>query len=70
MTVIPVLRTARLSSILAHFAPSIRLRHNGWLTYGEPLHRLREFGTIVKEMDLIDEAPLSVDEMKAMICHM
>jgi hypothetical protein len=58
------------SSILAYSAPSTHPRHNGWLTYGEPLHRLREFGTIAKEMDLIDEAPLSVDEMKTMICHM
>jgi hypothetical protein len=46
------------------------LSHNSWLTYGEPLHRLREFGTIAKEMDLIDEAPLTMDEMKTMICHM
>jgi hypothetical protein len=28
---------------------------NPWLTYGEPLHRLREFGISMKEFDLLDE---------------
>jgi hypothetical protein len=37
---------------------------NSWLTYGEPLHRLREGGVHIKEMDLIDEAKLSFDEMR------
>mmetsp|Transcript_2295 Transcript_2295/g.4115 ORF Transcript_2295/g.4115 Transcript_2295/m.4115 type:complete len:364 (-) Transcript_2295:250-1341(-) len=37
---------------------------NNWLTYGEPLHRLREGGVHIKEMDLIDEAKLSYDEMR------
>lgn len=40
---------------------------NGWLTYGEPLHRLREFGAIMKELDLIDESTLSSEQMRA-IC--
>jgi len=39
---------------------------NPWLTYGEPLHRMREFGMIMKEMDMIDEALLGTDEMHAM----
>jgi hypothetical protein len=37
---------------------------NRWLTYGEPLHRLREFGVTAKELDLIDEALLSMEEMR------
>ena len=40
---------------------------NSWLTYGEPLHRLREFGITLKEMDVIDEKPLSMEQMK-MVC--
>ena len=36
---------------------------NKWLTYGEPLHRLREFGVTVKEFDLMDEIQLSKDQM-------
>jgi len=28
---------------------------NPWLVYGDELHRLREFGTAFKELDLIDE---------------
>ena len=37
---------------------------NPWLIYGEPLHRLREWGVHLKELDLIDEAKLSPDEMR------
>ena len=37
---------------------------NPWLTYGEPLHRLREFGVTAKEFDLIDESKLSIEQMK------
>ena len=36
---------------------------NPWLHYGEALHRLREFGASIKEMDLIDEAALSSEQM-------
>jgi hypothetical protein len=32
---------------------------NSWLTYGEPLHRLREFGISLKELDLLDEMTLA-----------
>lgn len=39
--------------------------HNPWLNYGEPLHRLREWGVDMKEIDLLDEALLSADQMKA-----
>eukprot|EP00607_Mallomonas_marina_P008862 CAMPEP_0182424318 /NCGR_PEP_ID=MMETSP1167-20130531/10517_1 /TAXON_ID=2988 /ORGANISM="Mallomonas Sp, Strain CCMP3275" /LENGTH=333 /DNA_ID=CAMNT_0024604043 /DNA_START=145 /DNA_END=1142 /DNA_ORIENTATION=+ len=37
---------------------------NKWLTYGEPLHRLREFGILIKEMDMLDETALSPDQMR------
>ena len=40
---------------------------NKWFTYGEPLHRLREWGVHMKEMDLIDEQTLS-PEMARSIC--
>ena len=43
---------------------------NGWLTYGEPLHRLREFGCILKECDLIDESLITSEQMKVMICFL
>jgi len=36
---------------------------NGWVTYHEALHRLREFGSSLKELDLIDEAALSSEQM-------
>lgn len=35
---------------------------NKWLTYAEPLHRLREFGIPVKEFDLLDESLLSMEQ--------
>lgn len=37
--------------------------HNPWLTYGEPLHRMREFGVSQKEIDLLDEAKLTSDQI-------
>ena len=37
---------------------------NPWLTYGAPLHRLREFGIPIKEMDLIDETKLSLEQAR------
>lgn len=40
--------------------------HNPWLTYGEPMHRLREFGVPVKEIDLMDETSLSMDQIRRM----
>jgi len=40
---------------------------NDWFTYCEPIHRIREFGVLVKEIDLIDEAPLSTDQMRSVV---
>ena len=42
-------------------------RTNKWLTYGEPLHRVREFGASMKELDIIDESALSSEQMRV-IC--
>mmetsp|Transcript_30798 Transcript_30798/g.51526 ORF Transcript_30798/g.51526 Transcript_30798/m.51526 type:complete len:128 (-) Transcript_30798:329-712(-) len=39
---------------------------NPWIHYGDPLQKLREFGASVKEMDLIDESPLSSEQMRVM----
>ena len=41
---------------------------NKWLNYGMPLHRLREFGVTVKEIDMIDEVSLSAEQMKSFCC--
>ena len=41
---------------------------NDWLTYGLPLHRLREFGVTMKEIDMIDESSLSAEQMKSFCC--
>lgn len=41
--------------------------HNPWLTYGEPLHRLREFGIPVKELDLLDETAMTMEQARVMI---
>jgi len=40
---------------------------NPWLSYGAPLHRLREFGSCIKLLDLLDEKRLSAAEMKDLI---
>jgi hypothetical protein len=42
---------------------------NPWLNYSEPLHRLREFGISAKELDLLDEKLLSLENV-ATVCSM
>lgn len=37
---------------------------NPWLTYGEPLHRMREFGVHIKELDLLDEQPCMIAQVR------
>ena len=37
---------------------------------GEPLHRLREFGCILKECDLIDESLITSEQMKVLTCFL
>jgi len=44
--------------------------NNPWLTYGEPLHRLREFGVLIKEMDIMDSDKLSLDQVRSFCCHL
>merc|ERR1712224_484646 len=38
--------------------------HNPWLNYALPLHRIREMGFSHKLFDLLDERPLTKDELK------
>ena len=37
---------------------------NPWLNYCEPIHRMREFGVLLREMDLLDERLLSADQAR------
>lgn len=37
---------------------------NKWLNYGEPMHKLREFGIDIKEFDLLDEEVLSLEQIR------
>eukprot|EP01035_Chromulina_nebulosa_P021816 gene21816-28234_t len=40
---------------------------NSWLTFGQPLHHLREFGFNIKEFDLLDEQKLNLEQVRV-IC--
>merc|ERR1719409_266053 len=40
---------------------------NPWITYGAALHRLREWGTPAKILDLIDEKSFSAAEMRELV---
>ena len=39
-------------------------QYNKWFSYGEPLHLLRQFGINIKELDMLDESTLSVDQIR------
>jgi len=39
-------------------------KFNSWLTFGPPLHQLREFGFNVKEFDLLDESKLTLEQIR------
>lgn len=43
---------------------------NPWMTYGESVHRFREFGAAIKEMDLLDECALSSEQMRVVCSHL
>ena len=43
---------------------------NAWMTYGEPVHKLREFGASMKELDIIDESTLSSEQMRVMCAYL
>ena len=40
---------------------------NSWMTYGESLHRAREFGVVLPSMDNIDYCQLSIDDIKTIV---
>ncbi len=42
-------------------------QHNSFITYGLPLHRMREHGLVKKEFDLLDEAPLTAEQMRTVV---
>lgn len=41
--------------------------HNSFITYGLPLHLMREHGLVKKEFDLLDEAPLTPEQMRTVV---
>jgi hypothetical protein len=43
-------------------------RCNPWLVYGEPLHRLREFGSLSRELDLLDERLVPLEDLRKICC--
>ena len=43
---------------------------NPWVTYGAPLHRIREFGATMKELDILDESALSSEQMRVLLAHL
>lgn len=43
--------------------------HNGWLSYGLPLHRLREMGSCARILDQLDDRSLSEDEIEQ-VCEL
>ena len=44
------------------------VEYNPWLTYGEPLHRAREFGVCVSAIDRLNERLLS-RQVRPLITH-
>lgn len=40
---------------------------NSWMSYGQSMHQLREFGAIIKECDLLDESTLSSEQILTVI---
>ena len=40
---------------------------NSWMTYGESLHRAREFGVVLPSMDNIDYCQLSKENIKTIV---
>merc|ERR1711904_123620 len=48
-------------------AKEIRSQGNGWLTYSPLLHQIREGGTFVKLLDLLDERRLTPAEVCVLV---
>jgi hypothetical protein len=42
---------------------------NRWLNYGVPMHRMREWGVHLRELDLIDEQQLSATQILSILGH-
>lgn len=42
-------------------------RHNPWLSYSTYWHRLREFGVTTREIDMLDETPLTSSQMRSFV---
>lgn len=42
---------------------------NPWLVYNENIHRFREWGSTLKELDLIDEMKLSSEQMRIVVAN-
>lgn len=40
---------------------------NPWLTYGVPLHQMRMLGASIRELDLLDERPLNINQMERVL---
>ena len=43
---------------------------NNWLTYGKPLHLLREFSVPIRELDFLDEKTLTPDQVRVVCAAM
>ena len=43
---------------------------NKWFTYGEPLHLLRQFGVNIKDLDMLDETALTLDQIRTVCAVM
>ena len=41
---------------------------NPWLNYGHPLHRMREWGVHIRELDFLDETLLTATQMVNFLC--
>jgi hypothetical protein len=52
---------------LAGEAAEVAAAGNAWLNYGLPLHRLREWGTSRKIIDILDERALTLSEVREFV---
>eukprot|EP00929_Paragymnodinium_shiwhaense_P005340 TRINITY_DN10715_c0_g1_i1.p1 TRINITY_DN10715_c0_g1~~TRINITY_DN10715_c0_g1_i1.p1 ORF type:complete len:493 (-),score=101.95 TRINITY_DN10715_c0_g1_i1:246-1661(-) len=51
-------------------AKEVAAQGNGWLTYSPTIHMIREGGTFLKLLDLLDERPLNPLEARLLAGHM
>ena len=43
---------------------------NPWLTYGEPMHRLRELGLHLPQLDRLDEVSFTAIDIHGLACFL